>query len=59
MPYVRAIGAGAPMEDDIQNHQFIAPDCVSLPGRQLPCSSDGTRIDRFVDGLFLYRPESR
>jgi hypothetical protein len=25
-PYVRAIAAGAPMEDDILNHQFIAPD---------------------------------
>jgi hypothetical protein len=44
-PYVRAIDAGAPMEDDILNHQFIAPD--------------GAGIDRFVVGLFLYRPESR
>ena len=49
------------MEDDILNHQFIAPDGVSLPVRRLvmPCSSDNTRIDRFVVGLFLYRPESR
>ena len=60
-PYVRAIDAGAPMEDDILNHQFIAPDGVSLPVRRLgmPGSSDGMRIDRFVVGLFLYRPESR
>jgi hypothetical protein len=60
-PYVRAIAAGAPMEDDILNHQFIAPDGISLPVRRLvmPCSSDGVRIDRFVVGLFLYRPESR
>jgi hypothetical protein len=60
-PYVRALAAGAPMEDDILNHQFIAPDGISLPVRRLvmPCSSDGVRIDRFVVGLFLYRPESR
>ena len=60
-PYVRAIDAGTPMEDDILNHQFIAPDGVSLPVRRLvmPCSSDGAGIDRFVVGLFLYRPESR
>jgi hypothetical protein len=60
-PYVRAIDAGSPMEDDILNHQFITPDGVSLPVRRLvmPCSSDGAGIDRFVVGLFLYRPESR
>ena len=60
-PYVRAIAAGVPMEDDILNHQFIAPDGISLPVRRLvmPCSSDGAHIDRFVVGLFLYRPESR
>ena len=60
-PYVRAIDAGVPMEDDILNHQFIAPVGVSLPVRRLvmPCSSDGARIGRFVVGLFLYRPESR
>jgi len=60
-PYVRAIAAGVPMEDDILNHQFIAPDGISLPVRRpvLPCSSDGVRIDRFVVRLFLYRPESR
>lgn len=59
-PYIRAIDARAPMEDDILNHQFIAPDGVSLPVRRLvmPCSSDGAAIDRFVVGLFLYRPES-
>ena len=45
----------------ILNHQFIALDGISLPVRRLvmPCSSDGARIDRFVVGLFLYRPESR
>lgn len=60
-PYIRAIDAGAPMEDDVLSHQFIAPDGISLPVRRLvmPCSSDGARIDRFVVGLFLYRPESR
>ncbi|NJM93110.1 MAG: hypothetical protein HC861_11355 [Rhodospirillaceae bacterium] len=60
-PYVRAIAAGVPMEDDVLSRQFIAPDGVSLPVRRLvmPCSSDGARIDRFVVGLFLYRPESR
>ena len=60
-PYVRATDTVTPMEDDILNHQFIAPDGVSLPVRRLvmPCSSDSTRIDRFVVGLFLYRPESR
>jgi hypothetical protein len=61
VPYVRAIDTGTPMEDDILNRQFIAPDGVSLPVRRLvmPCSSDGARIDRFVVGLFVYRPESR
>ena len=60
-PYVHAIAAGEPMEDDILKHQFIAPDGISLPVRRLvmPCSSDGAEIDRFVVGLFLYRPESR
>ena len=60
-PYLRAIDSGLPMEDDILSHQFIAPDGVSLPVRRLvmPCSSDGAGIDRFVVGLFLYRPESR
>jgi hypothetical protein len=24
----------------------------------MPCSSDGRAIDRFVVGLFLYRPQS-
>lgn len=36
-------------------------DVAALPVRRLvmPCNSDGARIDRFVVGLFLYRPESR
>ena len=60
-PYVQAMETGVPKEDDILNHQFIAPDGVSLPVRRLvmPCSADGAAIDRFVVGLFLYRPESR
>ena len=60
-PYLHAIESGEPAEDDILRHQFIAPDGTSLPVRRLvmPCSSDGERIDRFVVGLFLYRPESR
>jgi len=35
-------------------------DGTSLPVRRLvmPCSSDGHAIDRFVVGLFLYRPQS-
>jgi hypothetical protein len=32
-PYVRASDTGTPMDDDILNHQFIAPDGVSLPVR--------------------------
>ena len=60
-PYVHAIESGEPAEDDILRHQFVAPDGTHLPVRRLvmPCSSDGARIDRFVVGLFLYRPESR
>jgi hypothetical protein len=60
-PYLRAIESGAPAEDDILRQQFVAPDGTSLPVRRLimPCSSDGRQIDRFVVGLFLYRPESR
>jgi hypothetical protein len=59
-PYLHAIESGEPAEDDILPHQFIAPDGTSLPVRRLvmPCSSDGGAIDRFVVGLFLYRPES-
>jgi hypothetical protein len=60
-PYLQSIEGGEPAEDDILRHQFIAPDGTSLPVRRLvmPCSSDGEQIDRFVVGLFLYRPESR
>jgi hypothetical protein len=60
-PYVQAMASGQPVEDDILREQFIAPDGTSLPVRRLvmPCSSDGHTIDRFVVGLFLYRPESR
>jgi hypothetical protein len=60
-PYHWAIETGEPAEDDILRHQFFAPDGTNLPVRRLvmPCSSDGTLIDRFVVGLFLYRPESR
>ena len=60
-PYVHAIESGEPAEDDILRHQFVAPDGTHLSVRRLvmPCSSDGARIDRFVVGLFLYRPESR
>ncbi|MEZ5830023.1 MAG: PAS domain-containing protein [Dongiaceae bacterium] len=59
-PYLQAIETGEPMEDDVHGHQFAAPDGTSLPVRRLvmPCSSDGAAIDRFVVGLFLYRPES-
>jgi hypothetical protein len=59
-PYRRAIETGEPTEDDILRHQFVAPDGTFLPVRRLvmPCSSDGAQIDRFVVGLFLYRPES-
>jgi hypothetical protein len=57
-PYIEAIETGEPAEDDILRHQFVAPDGTYLPVRRLvmPCSSDGDRIDRFVVGLFLYRP---
>jgi hypothetical protein len=60
-PYLHAIESGEPAEDDILRHQFVAPDGTHLPVRRLvmPCSSEGARIDRFVVGLFLYRPESR
>jgi hypothetical protein len=60
-PYLQAIESGEPAEDDILRHQFIAPDGTSLPVRRLvmPCSSNGDTVDRFVVGLFLYRPESR
>ena len=60
-PYLRAIESGEPAEDDILRHQFVAPDGTSLPVRRIvmPCSSTGETIDRFVVGLFLYRPESR
>jgi hypothetical protein len=59
-PYLHAIENGEPAEDDILRHQFVAPDGTSLPVRRLvmPCSSDGHAIDRFVVGLFLYRPQS-
>ena len=59
-PYVGAMASSEPMEDDILREQFIAPDGTSLPVRRLvmPCSSDGRAIDRFVVGLFLYRPHS-
>jgi hypothetical protein len=59
--YVRAMETSEPAEDDILRHQFIAPDGTSLPVRRLvmPCRSNGEKIDRFVVGLFLYRPESR
>jgi len=60
-PYLRAIATGEPADDDVAPNQFIAPDGTSLPVRRvvLPCSSDGRQIDRFVVGLFLYRPERR
>lgn len=60
-PYLYAIETAQPAEDDILRHQFFAPDGTNLPVRRLvmPCSSDGALIDRFVVGLFLYRPESR
>jgi len=59
-PYIDAMASGQPIEDDILREQFIAPDGTSLPVRRLvmPCSSDGRAIDRFVVGLFLYRPQS-
>ncbi len=59
-PYLRAMETGEPAEDDILAHQFVAPDGTSLSVRRLvmPCSGDGETIDRFVVGLFLYRPES-
>jgi hypothetical protein len=59
-PYLRAMTSGHPTEDDIMRKQFIAPDGTSLPVRRLvmPCSSDGREVDRFVVGLFLYRPLS-
>ena len=59
-PYRRAIETAQPVEDDILRDQFIAPDSTNLPVRRLimPCSGDGALINRFVVGLFLYRPES-
>jgi hypothetical protein len=59
-PYVRAMASGQPTEDDILRQRFIAPDGTHLPVRRLvmPCSSDGCPTDRFVVGLFLYRPQS-
>jgi len=59
-PYLRAIETSAPIEDDILRDQFTAPDGTYMPVRRLvmPCSSNGIDIDRFIVGLFRYRPES-
>lgn len=59
-PYRDAMGTGAPAEDDVLRGQFQGEDGTYLPVRRLvlPCSSNGTDVDRFVVGLFRYRPES-
>ena len=60
-PYLAAMKSGTPVEDDVVRDQFAAPDGTYLPVRRLvlPCSSNGGDIDRFVVGLFRYRPESK
>lgn len=60
-PYLNAIETRAPVEDDVLRDQFMGTEGTHLPVRRLvmPCSSNGTDVDRFVIGLFLYRPQSQ
>jgi hypothetical protein len=59
-PYLQAMQTGQPTEDDVVPDLIIGIAGTPLPIRRLvmPCSSEGQAIDRFVVGLFLYRPES-
>lgn len=60
-PYLQAIATREPVEDDVLRDQFPGEMGTRLPVRRLvmPCTSNGTEIDRFIIGLFLYRPESQ
>lgn len=60
-PYLKAIATATPVEDDVLRDQFLGVNGTRLPVRRLvmPCTSNGRNIDRFVVGLFLYRPESQ
>ncbi len=60
-PYLKAIETRAPVEDDVLPDQFLGLEGTRLPVRRLvmPCTSNGSDIDQFVIGLFLYRPESQ
>lgn len=60
-PYLKAIESRLPVEDDVLPDQFLGNEGTRLPVRRLvmPCTSNGSDIDQFVIGLFLYRPESQ
>lgn len=60
-PYLKAIETRTPVEDDVLPDQFLGSEGTRLPVRRLvmPCTSNGSDIDQFVIGLFLYRPESQ
>lgn len=59
-PYLQALSGREPVEDDVLRQQFMGSAGTTLPVRRLvmPCSSNGAELDRFVVGLFLYRPAS-
>lgn len=60
-PYLTAMATKGPVEDDVLPDQFLGGEGTRLPVRRLvmPCTSNGSDIDQFVIGLFLYRPESQ